>query len=78
MPAPGPDTSAARHHGRKRLPLLILMVLAAGFLALGLAEARSDSPTYDEPVYVSAGLAAILHHDVTYNDEHPPLPKVLA
>ncbi len=62
----------------RRLPLLILMVLAAGFLALGLAEARSDSPTFDEPVYVSAGLAAILHQDVTYNDEHPPLPKVLA
>jgi 4-amino-4-deoxy-L-arabinose transferase-like glycosyltransferase len=68
---PGP---AARRH----LPLLILMVLAAGFLALGLAEARSDSPTFDEPVYVSAGLAAILHHDVSYNEEHPPLPKVLA
>jgi len=63
---------------RRRLPLLILAGLAAGFLALGLAEARSDSPTFDEPVYVSAGLAAILHHDVTYNDEHPPLPKVLA
>jgi hypothetical protein len=30
------------------------------------------------PVYVSAGLAAVLHHDMTLNDEHPPLPKVLA
>ena len=82
---PGPGEAAAqltpaagRRPGRRPLPLLILMVLAAGFLALGLAEARSDSPTFDEPVYVSAGLAAILHHDVTYNDEHPPLPKVLA
>ena len=52
--------------------------MAAGFLALGLAEARADAPTFDEPVYVSAGLAAVLHHDVTLNDEHPPLPKVLA
>ena len=52
--------------------------MAAGFLALGLAEARADAPTFDEPVYVSAGVAAVLHHDVTINDEHPPLPKVLA
>ena len=61
-----------------RLPLMVLAVLAAGFLALGVAEARADAPTFDEPVYVSAGLAAVLHHDVTLNDEHPPLPKVLA
>jgi 4-amino-4-deoxy-L-arabinose transferase-like glycosyltransferase len=62
----------------KRLPLVILAVMAAGFLALGLAEARTDAPTFDEPVYVSAGLAAVLHHDVVLNDEHPPLLKVLA
>jgi 4-amino-4-deoxy-L-arabinose transferase-like glycosyltransferase len=76
---PGPPSGRpSGRTARRRLPLLILMVLAAGFLALGLAEAHSDAPTYDEPVYVSAGLAAILHQDVTYNDEHPPLPKVLA
>ena len=60
------------------LPLVVLTVTATGFLALGVAEARADSPTFDEPVYVSAGLAAVMHHDVTLNDEHPPLPKVLA
>ncbi|HEX4257489.1 MAG TPA: glycosyltransferase family 39 protein [Streptosporangiaceae bacterium] len=62
----------------RRVPLLTLVLLAAGFLALGVAEAWSDAPTFDEPVYVSAGLAGILHHDVTLNDEHPPLPKALA
>jgi hypothetical protein len=60
------------------LPLLLLVILAAGFLALGAAEAWADSPTFDEPVYVSAGLAAVLHHDVTINQEHPPLAKTLA
>jgi len=68
---------AARTWANKA-PLAVFAVLAAGFLALGLAEARADAPTFDEPVYVSAGLAAVLHHDVTLNDEHPPLPKVLA
>jgi 4-amino-4-deoxy-L-arabinose transferase-like glycosyltransferase len=62
----------------RKLSLLVLAFVAAGFLALGLAEAKADAPTFDEPVYVSAGLAALLHHDVTLNDEHPPLPKVLA
>jgi 4-amino-4-deoxy-L-arabinose transferase-like glycosyltransferase len=61
-----------------RLSLAVLAVMAAGFAALGVAEAWADAPTFDEPVYVSAGLAAVLHHDVTLNDEHPPLPKVLA
>jgi 4-amino-4-deoxy-L-arabinose transferase-like glycosyltransferase len=62
----------------RRLPLAILMIAAACFLGLGLSEAHTDSPTYDEPVYVSAGLAAILHHDLAYNAEHPPLPKAIA
>jgi len=51
---------------------------AAVVLGLGLHEAWVDSPTFDEPVYVSAGLVAVLHHDLTYNDEHPLLPKVVA
>ena len=29
-------------------------------------------------MYVASGLAGILHHDVALNDEHPPLPKLLA
>src|ERR1700759_2532142 len=63
---------------RRLVPLLTLVLLAAGFLGLGVAEAWSDAPTFDEPVYGSAGLAGVLHHDVTLNDEHPPLPKALA
>jgi len=48
------------------------------FLVLGGFEAWRDSATYDEPVYVSSGVIAILHHDVADNAEHPPLFKVLA
>ena len=53
--------------------VLVLAVLAAGFV-----QARDDSPTYDEPVYVSAGLLALTQHDLAYNAEHPPLPKAIA
>jgi hypothetical protein len=56
----------------------VLAVLAVGFLLFGGLEAWHDSPTFDEPVYVAAGLAAIQHQDLTLNDEHPPLMKVLA
>ena len=81
QPVTGGRSTAGHAAGRNwmsRLPLLVLVLLAVGFLGLGLAEAWSDSPTFDEPVYVAAGLAEVLHHDVTFNDEHPPLPKVLA
>ena len=52
---------------------LVLAVLVGGFV-----QARADSPTYDEPVYVSAGLLALTQHDLAYNAEHPPLPKAIA
>jgi 4-amino-4-deoxy-L-arabinose transferase-like glycosyltransferase len=60
------------------LPRLLLAALVCGFLALGGVEAWRDAPTYDEPVYVAAGLAALEHGDLTVNDEHPPLAKVIA
>jgi 4-amino-4-deoxy-L-arabinose transferase-like glycosyltransferase len=60
------------------LPLGLLGLVAVGFLGLGLVQAWLDHPTFDEPVYVSAGVVGVLHHDLAYNEEHPPLPKVLA
>ena len=75
---PSAGRASAGRAWARWLPLAALLAATFGFLALGLAEAASDSPTFDEPVYVAAGLAAILHHDLTFNDEHPPVPKVLA
>jgi len=75
--------SQDRHRGRRarwvsRLPLVLLAAASVGYLTLGAFEAWFDSPTFDEPVYVASGVAGLLHHDLTINDEHPPLPKVLA
>src|SRR5580658_6982272 len=61
-----------------RVGLAIVAATAIAFLVLGGFEARDDSATYDEPVYVSSGVAALLHHDLADNAEHPPLFKVLA
>jgi 4-amino-4-deoxy-L-arabinose transferase-like glycosyltransferase len=65
--------SQFRHPGFR----LVLVVILA-FLVLGGIEAWRDSATYDEPVYVSSGVIAVLHHDLADNAEHPPLFKVLA
>jgi len=59
-------------------PLLLLGVLAACFIGLGVRQAWSDAPTYDEPVYLSSGVTALVEHDLRLNPEHPPLGKVLA
>jgi 4-amino-4-deoxy-L-arabinose transferase-like glycosyltransferase len=75
--ATGAPTQASRPD-RRHLGLQVVWVAIVAFLVLGGFEAWHDSPTFDEPVYVSAGLVAILHHDVADNAEHPPLFKVLA
>jgi 4-amino-4-deoxy-L-arabinose transferase-like glycosyltransferase len=58
--------------------LTVLFLAIIAFLVLGGVEAWRDAATFDEPVYVSSGVAALLHHDVAINAEHPPLFKVLA
>jgi hypothetical protein len=58
--------------------LTLVLVATLVFLVLGGFEAWRDSATFDEPVYISSGVAALLHHDVADNAEHPPLFKVLA
>src|SRR5580692_9579927 len=64
--------------GGRHLGLLMVWIAIVGFLVLGGLEAWNDSATFDEPVYVSSGVIAVLHHDVADNAEHPPLFKVLA
>ncbi|MGN6173307.1 MAG: glycosyltransferase family 39 protein, partial [Streptosporangiaceae bacterium] len=62
----------------RRWPVVVLALVMAGFAATCLREAWLDAPTVDEPVYVAAGVVGALHHDLALNDEHPPLPKVIA
>lgn len=62
----------------RRVAVLALVLLGLLVAVAALVQARDDSPTYDEPVYVSAGLLALTEHDLAYNAEHPPLPKAVA
>jgi 4-amino-4-deoxy-L-arabinose transferase-like glycosyltransferase len=52
--------------------LLILMAVLAGGAAL------RESVTVDEVAHIGAGLSYLQKLDLRLNEEHPPLPKVLA
>jgi 4-amino-4-deoxy-L-arabinose transferase-like glycosyltransferase len=56
----------------------VLGALSVLFVSLGLYQAWEDAPTFDEPVYLAAGTVYLHWHDVRFNDEHPPLSKVIA
>lgn len=69
---------ASRRARQSRWIHLMLALLSIQFLAFGLWEAWRDAPTNDEPVIISAGVTALTRHDLRINNEHPPLPKVVA
>src|SRR5436305_8108183 len=52
------------------------MCAIAGSVAM--YEATGDAPTIDEPVYLSAGVASLVRHDLRLNPQHPPLAKAVA
>src|SRR5258708_25472342 len=52
--------------------LLLLMFFLAGGAAL------RESVTIDEVAHIGAGLSYVQKLDLRYNDEHPPLAKILA
>jgi 4-amino-4-deoxy-L-arabinose transferase-like glycosyltransferase len=52
--------------------LLILMAILAGGAAL------RESVTIDEVAHIGAGVSYLQRFDLRLNEEHPPLPKVLA
>ena len=56
----------------------ILAALSLQFTVLGLIEAWNDSPTIDEPLYLASGVTTLTRHQLRFNLETGPLPKVLA
>ncbi len=52
--------------------MLLLMFVLAGGVAL------RESVTIDEVAHIGAGLSYVQKLDLRFNDEHPPLAKVLA
>lgn len=61
-----------------RVGRAVVLLLGVIFLAGGLQQAWTDSPTVDEGIDLASGLSHWVHHDLRMNPEHPPLPKLLA
>ncbi|HEY7388350.1 MAG TPA: glycosyltransferase family 39 protein [Bryobacteraceae bacterium] len=57
-------------------PVLAVIVIAAG--ALELASAVQETQTWDEGIHISAGYAYLTRGDFRWNQEHPPLAKLVA
>ena len=58
------------------LVAVVVLLLAAMAVPM-VTSAVQQTPTIDEPVYVSAGLDYVREHDLRRNPEHPPLGKLV-
>jgi 4-amino-4-deoxy-L-arabinose transferase-like glycosyltransferase len=66
------NTHGARYTVVAGLLLLLLMAILAGGAAL------RESVTIDEVSHIASGVSYLQKFDLRMNEEHPPLPKVLA
>lgn len=64
--------------GRSRLVsgVAVLLLLLMGVLAGGAA--RHESVAFDEVAHIGAGISYLQKFDLRMNEEHPPLPKLIA
>lgn len=62
----------------RRIALVILAALCLQFVLLTTPQAWKDAATADEPIYMLSGITALTKHQLRFNVETPPLPKVLA
>ncbi|MGD0873003.1 MAG: glycosyltransferase family 39 protein [Bryobacteraceae bacterium] len=62
---------------RSGISILALLLLALMFLLAGGAALR-ESVTIDAVAHIGAGVSYLQKLDLRYNEEHPPLAKVLA
>ncbi len=75
MTAASSGRSAA---GLDRLAPAAAWLLALCFLIQGALASRDESLTWDEPGYIAAGYANLVHGDYRLNSDHPPLLQKLS
>ncbi|MGD0014516.1 MAG: glycosyltransferase family 39 protein, partial [Bryobacteraceae bacterium] len=76
LPAPSPDHPLQRIPGAFFPAAAVLLLVLMGVLAGGAA--LRESVTFDEMAHIGAGVSYLQKLDLRLNEEHPPLPKVLA
>jgi len=73
-PQPPPP---AVHAGRGAVALA-LVTFAVVFAVLDVASYTKTSATWDEPIHIAAGYAALTQHDYRVDPEHPPFLRMWA
>src|SRR5258705_4925593 len=63
---------------QSRKELIAVAALLAFMALLAGGAARHESVTIDEVAHIGAGVSYLQKLDLRLNEEHPPLPKVLA
>ena len=58
--------------------LITLLTFTIVFIALDVVSYSRKSATWDEPVHVTAGYAALVRHDYRVDPEHPPFLRIWA
>ncbi len=58
--------------------VLLLCVFAAIFLTLNVYSYTQKSATWDEPIHLATGYAALIRHDYRVDPEHPPFLRMWA
>src|SRR5579863_4808381 len=67
---------AARKYSAASLFTALVLLLAMGLMSGGAA--LRESVTVDEVAHIGAGVSYLQKLDLRLNEEHPPLPKILA
>jgi tetratricopeptide (TPR) repeat protein len=71
-------TAVVARSGVHVAPALVLALFAVTFAALAVASYRRTSATWDEPIHVTAGYAALTKQDFSVDPSHPPLLRMWA
>ena len=72
-PAPGKERPAPRAPA-----ILVLAVFAAVFSTLGVVGYSQQSATWDEPIHLATGYAALAQRDYRVDSTHPPFMRMWA
>src|SRR5690242_20674914 len=58
--------------------ILFVIIFCFLFAALAVGSARNESVTYDEPLHMQEGIAALTRHTFDVDPLNPPLVRELA
>lgn len=79
MGASHPEASVSERFDRRRAAhAAIICALLLVNLVLAIHSLLGDSATFDEPLHLASGVAALAHADFRLSPEHPPLGRYLA